>query len=613
MSPSTPWRALFLSLLFFWSNGSEAKPLVADVNLTHLHSQHHRITKTVEAKLLEVLQKEPESAPYLKHLSKMVAQGAADLEPRRLFEQDGVGLHFIASLTLVCQDWLGRLLDDLSAPLPPGELRNVPFPEEKWTYDFLETQAQLVSKEEAQYLWMFVGFLQEIGFADAHTLGEASSALRGAQGFSDPLKRVKIAISQLSKFRSRPQASSLFEAQRLQSFLSPRRLEDLKRGAPAKTLVERYWLLKDEQKHASQFQNKLLQLALLILGSLFGFGTGWRMGKKSSVKNSPSKLEEIRTQIEPGQKTHRVNRARIERKDLESRETKVRISSPPSSPSSLPPEAPVPTWVETIIQDRFKDRYSSLSLLGSGGMGVVLRAWDESLSRVVAIKVPPPQLAIDPMFRQRFLIEARALARLSHPHIPSVHDVLDPGTGDPPALVMEYLTGEDLEKRIARLGVEPADVVLQRISGVAHGIAHAHASGVLHRDLKPSNLLFTDEGQVKILDFGLAKFSEQQRFTQSGIIMGTPDYMSPEQLRGEDTDAKSDQYSLAATAFYLLTGQLPFESNDRFRVHPTLASEYVPQISADLDRVLTRALQPDPADRYGSVQAFAAAAESSAY
>jgi serine/threonine protein kinase len=183
-----------------------------------------------------------------------------------------------------------------------------------------------------------------------------------------------------------------------------------------------------------------------------------------------------------------------------------------------------------------------LEVLGRGGMGVVLKAHDEKLQRIVALKVLAPPFAADPTARQRFVCEARAAAGIRHQNVVDIHAVEE--ADGLPFLVMEYLTGGTLHERIER-GSLPIEEMLRIGHQAAEGLAAAHARGLIHRDVKPSNILLAD-GVVKLTDFGLARTIDDIRISQEGVVVGTPKYMSPEQARGEAIDARSDLFSLGS-------------------------------------------------------------------
>jgi serine/threonine protein kinase len=255
--------------------------------------------------------------------------------------------------------------------------------------------------------------------------------------------------------------------------------------------------------------------------------------------------------------------------------------------------------------------YEVQALLGSGGMGEVYRARDTRLNRTVAIKLIPQALASDPARRQRFEREARAVAALQHPNICTLHDVgHQDGTH---YLVMEYLEGETLAARL-RKGRLTLDLTLRYGIEIADALDTAHRRGIVHRDLKPGNIFITAHGEAKVLDFGLAKLDEpkpvadtsaetassEKLITTPGLAMGTAPYMSPEQARGEDLDARSDIFSLGAVLYEMATGKMAFSGKTTAMVHkaildetPTPPSKVVPSLPDQLDHIVGKALEKD--------------------
>src|SRR5437763_10924412 len=209
--------------------------------------------------------------------------------------------------------------------------------------------------------------------------------------------------------------------------------------------------------------------------------------------------------------------------------------------------------------------YQVQGVVGRGGMGVVLKALDPGLHRVVAIKVLAPQWAASAHARRRFTREARAAAAVSHDHVVTIHAVEE--TRGLPYLVMQYVPGISLEEKIERDGPLPVQEVLRIGMQAAAGLAAAHAQGLIHRDVKPANILLENGVErVKLTDFGLARAVDDASLTQSGVIAGTPQYMAPEQARGEPLDARSDLFSLGSVLYALCTGQPPFRADHSLAV-----------------------------------------------
>jgi TolB-like protein/Flp pilus assembly protein TadD len=243
--------------------------------------------------------------------------------------------------------------------------------------------------------------------------------------------------------------------------------------------------------------------------------------------------------------------------------------------------------------------------IGAGGMGVVYRADDTSLGRAVALKFLLPAYSVDPGAKARFLREAHSAAALDHPNLCNVYEI---GTSDNGHLflAMALYEGETLKARLAREGRLPLSEALEIARQVAEGLGCAHAAGIVHRDLKPGNMMLLPDKTIKILDFGLAKVRDQS-ITETGARFGTVSYMSPEQIRGEKTDARSDLWSVGAVLYEMLTGRKPFGAEQDIAVaHSILHDEPVPpsnyrrDLPAELEEFVLRLLEKDPADRYAN-------------
>src|SRR4029077_13219306 len=203
--------------------------------------------------------------------------------------------------------------------------------------------------------------------------------------------------------------------------------------------------------------------------------------------------------------------------------------------------------------------FQILRVVGRGGMGVVLHGVDTCLQRDVAIKVLDPELSKDELAVKRFCREARAAASISHENVVAVHQVEHDEAKDIPFLVMELISGESLEKKLEREGRLPLKEIVRIGMQTAAGLAAAHEKGLIHRDIKPGNILLEQSGQrVKLTDFGLARLAEDVRLTSTGLVAGTPLYMSPEQASGEELDARSDLFSLGVVLYELAAGEPPF-------------------------------------------------------
>jgi serine/threonine-protein kinase len=252
-------------------------------------------------------------------------------------------------------------------------------------------------------------------------------------------------------------------------------------------------------------------------------------------------------------------------------------------------------------------RYDILGKLGEGAMGVVYRAGDRTLGRVVALKMLSADLGADDELHKRFRREAQAIGHLNHPNIVTVYD-LEESEGHL-YMAMELLEGDDLRALIERqVDIPLADRV--RVMGqICEGLGYAHAKGVLHRDVKPANIFVTSGGQVKLLDFGLARVATGETITRAGVILGTPDYMSPEQATGRALDQRTDIFSAGAVFYEFLTLQKPFKGKTLHSVLYQILSEEPeavltlnPEVPARLALVVHRMLRKDPDRRFQSME-----------
>ena len=266
---------------------------------------------------------------------------------------------------------------------------------------------------------------------------------------------------------------------------------------------------------------------------------------------------------------------------------------------------------ETSTPTLLADRYRLITRLAVGGTSTVHLAEDTMLGRTVAIKILHPHLAEDPTFLDRFRREALAAASLSHPHVVTLFDVAAEGT----YLVMEHVDGVSLRDVLRLRGRLRPEEVLALLGPAAAGLSAAHAKGLVHRDVKPENVLLGDDGRVKIGDFGLARAAATATSTFGPeMFAGSPHYASPEAVRGEPLDARSDVYGLGVVLYECLTGHPPFQADTPFatamrhtagRVPPP--SDSTPGVPRELDAVVARATAPDPDDRYPDAAAFAEA------
>src|ERR1041385_102422 len=261
---------------------------------------------------------------------------------------------------------------------------------------------------------------------------------------------------------------------------------------------------------------------------------------------------------------------------------------------------------DTLIDQVFDGRYRVLRKLGTGGMANVYLAEDQELGRRVAIKILDERHAADQQFVERFRREAKNAAGLSHPNIVSIYD-----RGEAEGtyyIAMEYLDGRSLKELILSRGPAPMSVAVDYARQILSALRFAHRNGIVHRDIKPHNVLVDGEGHVKVTDFGIARAGASQ-MTEEGSIIGTAQYLSPEQARGTQVDQTSDLYSLGIVLYEMLTGKVPFTGDSPVEIamkHLSATPEQLttvrPDIPKSLEHVALRALAKDPASRYQSAE-----------
>lgn len=265
---------------------------------------------------------------------------------------------------------------------------------------------------------------------------------------------------------------------------------------------------------------------------------------------------------------------------------------------------------------RLAGRYEVRSLIGRGGMAEVHLGFDTRLSRVVAIKMLRRDLALDSIFQARFRREAQSAASLNHPNIVAVYDTGEEIVSDAtnrslaiPYIVMEYVEGHTVKELISDGTAVPINEAIEIVSGVLSALQYSHANHLVHRDIKPGNIMLTPEGKVKVMDFGIARAltDSQATMTQTNAVVGTAQYLSPEQARGETVDERSDLYSTGVVLFELLTGRPPFKGDSAVAVAyqhveqiPPTPSSILSDIPDSLDRVVLKALAKNRDDRYRS-------------
>src|SRR5689334_17993538 len=256
-------------------------------------------------------------------------------------------------------------------------------------------------------------------------------------------------------------------------------------------------------------------------------------------------------------------------------------------------------------------RYELVELVGTGGMSSVYKAHDRLLERNVALKILHPHYGDDEEYVERFRREARAVAQLSHPNIVTV---IDRGEADGQQyIVFEYIDGESLKQLVDRNGPLPARRAIELALQVADALAFAHQAGLVHRDVKPQNVLVTEDGEAKVTDFGIARSLDVEHgVTQTGTVLGTSNYLSPEQASGKPTTPATDVYSLGVVVYELLTGDVPFPGENFVAVamkhlneQPPDLLEQRPDVPLRLAAAVDRALEKDPARRFPSMDQFA--------
>jgi HAMP domain-containing protein/predicted Ser/Thr protein kinase len=270
-----------------------------------------------------------------------------------------------------------------------------------------------------------------------------------------------------------------------------------------------------------------------------------------------------------------------------------------------------PTGVRIEKGALFAGRYEIQGTLGKGGMGVVYRAHDRQLDEVVALKVLRPEIVKDdPTILERFKAETKLARKISHRNILRTHDIGD--AGGTPFISMEYVEGVTLKDLIANKGALPLGVGLRIAKQMCHGLEAAHQVGVVHRDIKPHNMLILPEtGELKIMDFGIARANEvkggQAGLTSDGTVMGTPDYMPPEQAQGKGSDFRSDIYSLGVVLFEMFGGRLPFSGDTimsivlaHIQTPPPRLKQFNRSLPVELEAIVLKCLEKDPARRFGS-------------
>ena len=246
--------------------------------------------------------------------------------------------------------------------------------------------------------------------------------------------------------------------------------------------------------------------------------------------------------------------------------------------------------------------YKVLEKLGEGGMGVVYRAEDTTLKRMVALKFLPHHLTSNESEQARFIQEAQAASALNHPNVCVVYGL--GREGDQQYIAMEFVEGKTLREKITAGSLSVKDALAYALQ-IGEALAEAHARGIVHRDVKAENIMVTAKNQIKVMDFGLAKLKGSMKLTRTSSTVGTLAYMAPEQIQGGEVDARSDIFSFGIVLFEMLTGHTPFRGEHEAAMmysilneQPQLLAQYRNDCPPDLDRIILRALEKDPEDRY---------------
>jgi serine/threonine protein kinase len=265
---------------------------------------------------------------------------------------------------------------------------------------------------------------------------------------------------------------------------------------------------------------------------------------------------------------------------------------------------------ELTTSSTFAGRYQIIEELGKGGMGRVYKALDTEIKEKIALKLLKPEIGIDEEVIERFRNELKLARKISQKNVCRMYDLnRDEGVY---YITMEYIAGEDLKRLIRKVGQMSAGKTISIAKQVCEGLAEAHSLGIVHRDLKPQNIMVDEDGNAKIMDFGIARSISAKGITREGVMIGTPEYMSPEQVDGKEVDQRSDVYSLGVILYEMLTGRVPFEGETALSTalkhkaeEPENPKDFNPQIPESLSRLILKCLEKKPERRYDSVQSIA--------
>jgi len=348
-----------------------------------------------------------------------------------------------------------------------------------------------------------------------------------------------------------------------------------------------------------------IMLAILVLPLLMWMKYRHQMQREKLLSQS----ENPETEKKVGRLTERLENleALIVRLDTEINTQferslsmgRIITSSNPAGVSQMPT-----TFMNVV--SALEGRYQVLKELGRGGMGIVFQAYDKHLQEQVAIKILSPLLSNDPEALERLKREVSAARRITHPNVIRIHDIAE--ANGLQYVSMEYFGGTNLKDYIKQSGGLSVMEAFNIASQICDGLQAAHSQGVIHRDLKSQNIILSNANQIKIIDFGLAHTQQMQGLTATGLIMGTPEYMAPEQVAGKKVDERADIYSLGIILYELFTGKVPFTGPSAISVGfqqikdaPAVPSSMNPQIGKSLEQVILKALEKDPVQRYRDV------------
>ncbi len=373
-----------------------------------------------------------------------------------------------------------------------------------------------------------------------------------------------------------------------------------------------WWILLALMTLAFLSSNKEVLIVAIVFGSITSwfFLPGYLRHKRQQTQagEKPQKDPAEETRIKKVEDRLQNLEALICRLDsemnyqLERSMSSGRIVTTPDSAGV----SQMPTTLMNVAA-ALEGRYQILKELGRGGMGIVFHAYDKQLKEQVAIKILSPLLGNDPDALERLKREVSAARRITHTNIIRIHDITE--INGLHYISMEYFNGSSLKEHMKRSGMLSQMQAFNIAAQVCDGLQAAHREGVIHRDLKPQNIILDATNRVKIIDFGLARTTQMEGLTATGLIMGTPEYMAPEQVSGKKVDERADIYSLGIILYELFTGRVPFTGDSAIAVgfmqlkeEPAPPSQFNPNLSPQIEKVILRALQKDPFQRYHSIQ-----------